>query len=62
MSNLRRVKESKRNGKGTADIFTFRSGIYDRLKFLQKTVIQSIFKVLFKRCEWLVNCNVSKRA
>jgi len=41
MSNLRRVKESKRSGKGTADIYIPKWSLYDRLKFLQKTVIQS---------------------
>ncbi|KYN18149.1 hypothetical protein ALC57_09550 [Trachymyrmex cornetzi] len=41
MSNLRRVKESKRSGKGTTDIYTPKWSLYDRLKFLQKTVIQS---------------------
>jgi len=41
MSNLRRVKESKRNGKGTADIYILKWSLYDRLKFLQKTVIRS---------------------
>jgi len=41
MSNLRRVKESKRSGKGTADIYIPKWYLYDRLKFLQKTVIQS---------------------
>lgn len=41
MSNLRRVKESKRSGKGTADIYIPKWYLYDRLKFLQKTVVES---------------------
>lgn len=41
MSNLRRVKESKRSGKGTADIYVPKWSLYDRLKFLQKTIVQS---------------------
>ncbi|KYM99560.1 hypothetical protein ALC62_09693 [Cyphomyrmex costatus] len=41
MSNLRRVKDSKRSGKGTADIYIPKWSLYDRLKFLQKTVVQS---------------------
>lgn len=41
MSNLRRVKESKRSGKGTADIYIPKWSLYDRLKFLQKTLVQS---------------------
>ncbi|XP_077282836.1 uncharacterized protein LOC143908881 [Temnothorax americanus] len=41
MSNLRRVKESKRSGKGTADIYIPKWPLYDRLKFLQKATVQS---------------------
>lgn len=41
MSNLRRVKESKRSGKGTADMYIPKWYLYDRLKFLQKTLVQS---------------------
>ncbi|XP_071579431.1 uncharacterized protein [Temnothorax nylanderi] len=41
MSNLRRVKESKRSGKGTADIYIPKWPLYDRLKFLQKAAVQS---------------------
>ncbi|KYQ48597.1 hypothetical protein ALC60_12359 [Trachymyrmex zeteki] len=42
MSNLRRVKGSKRSGKDTADIYTPKWSLYDRLKFLKKIVVQSI--------------------
>lgn len=41
MSNLRRVKDSKRSGKGTADIYIPKWPLYNRLKFLQKTMVQS---------------------
>lgn len=41
MSNLRRVKESKRSGKGTTDIYIPKWPLYERLKFLQQTIAQS---------------------